>query len=254
MYPRRKFKRRVPIPPWMAAAMKADNDSEQKITGYMKTGDLDTALAECNSAINASAAAWGGVATPRLRHLLGAIYLTAGRYADAYRIFEDIGHHGGEFYSCDDFDMDVALAAVHVGNPRHAEFLVRRYLSRFDPNGFEGRVNLLPGFGSPAAAVATVHAVRGLNCSGSGQWEEARLELNLAAQIAPYNAYIALQRGIALHFSGHDEQAGACLEVAMRSDDPVVKLVAEGEMQSVHMAEAKGGAEAKKSAEGKITR
>jgi hypothetical protein len=142
--------------------------------------------------------------------------------------------------------MDVALAAVHVGNPKHAEFLVRRYLSRF---GAHCGTNLLPGFETPAAAIATVHAARGVNFSGSGQWERARRELGYAAQIAPNNVYIALQRGIALHFCGQDEQAQACLEFAVTSDDPFVKITAQGEMQNVRNAGAKRDAEAKKSAE-----
>ena len=230
--------------------MKAESENEHAVADLVKAGDLATAMAVCRSAMAASAAAHSGVAVPRLRHMLGTVYLAAGLYADAYRIFEDIGRHNGEEYVSGDFDLDVALAAVHVGNPRHAAFLVDRFLGRFDPKGLDRRTNLLPGFGSPAAAIVTVHAVRGLNYSTTGREEEARVELNLAAQIAPYNAYIALLRGMVLYFTGHYEQARACLEVAMLSDDPDVKAGAEGWLQNVRNAEAKKE-EAEKNGEAK---
>jgi len=230
----------TPPTPEQLAVLKAESKSEHQVADLVRTGDLATAMAVCRSAMAASSGAHGGVAVPRLRHMLGTIYLAAGFYDDAYRIFGDIGHHNREAYVCEDFDLDVALAAVGVGNPRHAEALVRKYLSRFQT--WQGRPELLPGFSSPAQAMATVRAVRGVNKLCTAQWDEAAKELALAAQVAPYNAYIAVDRGTALAALGRFPEAEACLGIAARSRIPDLSVFAQLSLDTVREAVQKKAA------------
>jgi tetratricopeptide (TPR) repeat protein len=206
-----------PIPAEQLAAAKAEGESAQAIAKFVKAGDFQAAFAECTSAMEASARVWrGGVPSPRLRYLFGSIYLAAGRYEDADRVFADIGRHNGEIYASDDFEMDVALVAAHLGHLRQAEDVVRRYLRRF--HNWEGRAELLPGLADRPDAISSVRAVRGVSMLSTAQWAEAEGELRYAAQGAPRNAYIAAMRGQALAALGQFEEAKVCLDAAVRSD------------------------------------
>jgi tetratricopeptide (TPR) repeat protein len=224
----------TPLSPEQLATMRAESNSEQKISKLVKAGNLASAMVECKSALAASATAHGGVPVPRLRHFLGAIYLAQGRFADACRVFEDIGHHNGEVYSCDDFDLDVALAAANLGKLPRAQALVSKYLSRFQT--WQGRTELLPGFGSSLQAIASVRAVRGMNKVLTAQWAEGAGELDLAAQLAPHNAYVLCMRGAALSFVDRFSEAKSSLEEAARSGIPDLSQEAELRLASVHAA------------------
>ena len=226
--------------PQQLAAMKAESDSGHKILDLLKAGDVVSAQAECGSAMAASAAAHGGVAVPRLRHLHGATFLAEGRYADAYQVFADIGRHNGEVYACDDFDLDVALAAANLGNLAHAESLVRKYMRRFQT--WQGRAELLPGFGNSILAIASVRTVRGVNKICTAQWDEAAAELALAAQSAPNNPYVAHSRGAALAYVGRFAEAQTWLQAAAGSGIEGLSKDAEARLVTVREAADKAAA------------
>lgn len=204
----------IPIRPEELAADRAQAHSEAVIAELLKKGDVVAAKAECLSAMSASARARRDhVSDKRLRHILGAIDLRQGHYSDAYAVLKDIERQDGRLHICPDYGLDLALAAVYVGRIPEAESFAAAYQNQFHGSWIADR-NLLPGFGTPTDALASVYALRGVQLHFTGRREGAERELEHAAKLRPENAYIALMRCNALLTLGRYVEAEACVKIA----------------------------------------